>query len=647
MSIADEGSPAGRALLARVIHRLIQGTTRYLQHGRVLWRATRLWSGLTFGLAVLDAAARTVLMIAVGQFVGSVPAAVQAGLGTAATDQAWRWFTAVAVLLIMGSMVQSLLSVTSERCSAAYLAYVLDLVAEVGVQPRGIAQLDTPEFSGRLRAVLDGTRDWSFVMGVNSTWTVLTSRLAGVGAIVLLLPWRWWVPFVVAVSFLILSNVFMRWISLAFDQLLQTTGNERRRAGYLRGLMTRSQSAKEVRLFGLVDWLGEVYRTTWLGAMAGLWRARNRGLGPVLVACLGTAVMIGGALALVGVDVVAGTVSLAAAITLAQAILGLRMFGQLGNLSSSLARNTSVLHGLIELRRELNLPALTPVPQPAAGRAAKGNAATAAEVRLDGVSFGYPTRDTRAVDNVSLHIPAGQSIAIVGVNGAGKSTLIKLLCGLYAPDEGTIRVDQSDPAVDEDAGRRVAVIFQDFVRYHLSLRANVRLDAGTDDHEQGVLDRALRDAGGATLLDRLDHGWDTILSAEYEGGTDLSGGQWQRVALARALAAVAEGAGVLILDEPTAALDVRAEAALFDRFIEVTRGVTTILVSHRLSSVRHADRIVVLADPAEGGQGIVEDGSHDELIRLGGRYSRLFTLQASRFAQTEQLDSDETGPVIG
>jgi ABC-type multidrug transport system fused ATPase/permease subunit len=119
-----------------------------------------------------------------------------------------------------------------------------------------------------------------------------------------------------------------------------------------------------------------------------------------------------------------------------------------------------------------------------------------------------------------------------------------------------------------------------------------------------------------------------------DGGTDLSGGQWQRVALARALAAVAGGAGVLVLDEPTAALDVRAEAALFARFLEVTRGVTTILVSHRLSSVRHADRIVVLADPAEGGRGIVEDGSHDELMRLGGRYAEMFTLQAQRFAQS-------------
>ncbi|WP_246186768.1 ATP-binding cassette domain-containing protein [Microlunatus speluncae] len=305
-----------------------------------------------------------------------------------------------------------------------------------------------------------------------------------------------------------------------------------------------------------------------------------------------------------------------------------------------------MLIGLIELRRELGLPAVDRVPPPVGDRTANDAPVIAAEVRLTGVSFGYPTRDTRAVSNVTLHIPPGQSIAIVGVNGAGKSTLIKLLCGLYTPDEGTVLVDQADPAVEEDARRKVAVIFQDFVRYQLSLRDNVRLGAGTDDHDQELLDRALVDAGGATVLERLDHGWDTVLSAEYEGGTDLSGGQWQRVALARALAAVAGGAGVLILDEPTAALDVRAEAALFDRFLEVTRGVTTILVSHRLSSVRHADRIVVLGDPADSGQGIVEDGTHEELMRRGGRYSRLFSLQASRFAQTGRDASDDPGPVI-
>ena len=218
---------------------------------------------------------------------------------------------------------------------------------------------------------------------------------------------------------------------------------------------------------------------------------------------------------------------------------------------------------------------------------------------------------------------------MVGANGAGKSTLIKLLCGLHRPERGEVQVDGGDPGADDLLRRRVAVIFQEFVRYHLTLRENVAMamlgDHRPEDVERAV-PRALHDATGDQVLARVG-GWDTVLSGEYAGGTDLSGGQWQRVALARALAAIDAGAGVLVLDEPTAALDVRAEAELFDNFLTVTRGLTTILVSHRLSSVRHADRIVVL----DGGR-IVEDGTHEHLLAAGGGYARMFTLQAERFA---------------
>jgi len=230
---------------------------------------------------------------------------------------------------------------------------------------------------------------------------------------------------------------------------------------------------------------------------------------------------------------------------------------------------------------------------------------------------------------LTLEIEPGSSVAVVGANGAGKSTLIKLLCGLHRPDSGRVLVDGGDPGSDDRLRRRVAVIFQEFVRYHLTLRENVGMAMLGDHREEdvaAVVPRALHDATGDPVLARVG-GWDRVLSGEYAGGTDLSGGQWQRVALARALAAIDAGAGVLVLDEPTAALDVRAEAQLFDNFLTVTRGLTTILVSHRLSSVRHADRIVVL----DGGR-IVEDGTHDELVASGDRYARMFALQAERFA---------------
>lgn len=211
---------------------------------------------------------------------------------------------------------------------------------------------------------------------------------------------------------------------------------------------------------------------------------------------------------------------------------------------------------------------------------------------------------------------------------------MKLVCGLYLPDSGTVRLDGRDLGTTPSAARgRVGVIFQDFVRYELSLGDNVAFGARHLADDRAALEGAVRDAGAAHLLDALPAGWDTVLARGYENGTDLSGGQWQKVALARALAAVRGGAGLLILDEPTASLDVRAQAELFDRFLQLISGVTTILVSHRLSSVRHADRIVVLADGR-----VVEDGSHDQLMAAGGRYARMFRLQAERFAVTGDVD---------
>ena len=231
--------------------------------------------------------------------------------------------------------------------------------------------------------------------------------------------------------------------------------------------------------------------------------------------------------------------------------------------------------------------------------------------------------NVRCLDGFDLDVPAGSSIAIVGVNGAGKTTLAKLLCRLYDPVSGAIEVD-GVPLTDLEPHawrRRVTAVFQDYVRFELPLRANVAPGGAPDD----VIRAALADAGAADLA---GGDLDTILSKGYPGGTDLSGGQWQRVALARALCAVRMGAGVLLLDEPTAQLDVRGEAEIFDRILAATRDCTTILISHRFSTVRHADRICVL----EHGR-VVELGTHDELMAQGGRYRTMFDLQAQRFAE--------------
>jgi ABC-type multidrug transport system fused ATPase/permease subunit len=244
----------------------------------------------------------------------------------------------------------------------------------------------------------------------------------------------------------------------------------------------------------------------------------------------------------------------------------------------------------------------------------------AREIRLRDVSFAYPgTNSPPVLQHFDLTIPAGSSLAIVGQNGAGKTTIAKLLCRLYDPQSGAIEIDGIDLRDFNLATwrTRVTAVFQDFLRLELPLRENVAPGGAPDE----IVRAALQSAGGADLAEL-----DTVLARGYTGGTDLSGGQWQRVALARALAAVTLGAGVVLLDEPTAQLDVRGEAEIFDRLLAATRHCTTILISHRFSTVRHADRICVL----EQGR-VVELGTHDELMALGGRYRTMFDLQAQRF----------------
>jgi ATP-binding cassette subfamily B protein len=246
-----------------------------------------------------------------------------------------------------------------------------------------------------------------------------------------------------------------------------------------------------------------------------------------------------------------------------------------------------------------------------------------------GLTFSYPSSDRPAIVDVSIELRAGEVVALVGENGSGKTTLAKLLAGLYRPQRGVIRWDGHDVAEsDPDALRRsVAVIFQDFQHYHLSAADNIGLGrVEARDHRDGVIGAARR-VDADSFIAALPDGYETRLGPEFEAGVDLSVGQWQRLALARAFF---RDAPFVILDEPTAALDPRAEHDLFERIRELLEGKTVLLISHRFSSVRSADRIYVL----EAGR-IAAHGTHRELMDEGGLYAELFTLQAEAY----QLES--------
>lgn len=251
-------------------------------------------------------------------------------------------------------------------------------------------------------------------------------------------------------------------------------------------------------------------------------------------------------------------------------------------------------------------------------------------VRFEQVSFRYPDSERLVLDALDLEVVPGELLAVVGLNGAGKSTLIKLLAGLYTPSSGRITVDDTDLAGLNPAHwrSRIAVVFQDFVRYHLSAAENVALGYCWEPLERRLLQDAGREAGFEEVLGRLPNGWDTPLARTRAGGVDLSGGQWQQLVLARALYAVRRGARLLVLDEPTAHLDVRTEFDVFDRLASHREETSVVLISHRLSTVRQADRIVLLEEGRAA-----ESGTHDELIARGGRYAELFATQAERFRQ--------------
>jgi ATP-binding cassette subfamily B protein len=479
--------------------------------------------------------------------------------------------------------------------------------------PRTIGHVYTPAFN----AAAGAASSWETQAHPPSeaAWAIVyfvQNLIVAGGSAVLVTQFAWWAPIVLGVGFILLGRWGTR-LREGPDVARVRSDTALRRASYLRELVFEPGAGREARLFGLSGWLRDRSESNWRDGMQRVWAARAD---TWLLGILTIAVLVGSHLlvfALIAQAMLQGQVDVTHAALYIQGAAGLV--------------NLWMPWVLITLRESTAplalVDALPTAVAPAPGLAPREMPTKS--IRFRQMSFAYPGQRDLVFDALDLEIAAGESIAIVGPNGAGKTTLVKLLCGLLEPTSGTIEIDGTElQSLDRAAWQgRVAAIFQDFVRYPFSARDNVLLGRRAASDE--ALQRAVTRAGARDLITDLPQGFDTPLSREF-GGLDLSGGQWQRIALARALYAVERGAGVLILDEPTAQLDVRAEAELFDRFLDLTAGLTTILISHRFSSVRHAGRIVVL----EAGR-VVEDGSHTELMAAPTRYSELFNLQARHF----------------
>src|SRR6266511_3857902 len=502
-------------------------------------------------------------------------------------------------------------------------AWLNDRLATACVEPPGIGHLEDRKLIDDLTVARDfdlGMQGPPLSISMDFIAGGLIELLGGISSAVVLAAFHWWAEILLAGAWLS-THWLLRESGVWKDRNTEEVRAAQRDSDYAYRLAVDAPAAKELRLFGLAGWTIERFTARRVRLHELQYRAtklRERPvLGCLLIVVAANAVVFW-ALASAG----AGGMGIGRAVVFAQAAVGTSMiaFGGLNwALDGAAAPVAAVLRLDATMAAAGALPEATdPVPV---------EAHPAKEVRFRDVTFAYPSGGDPILEHFDLTIPAGSSLAIVGRNGAGKTTLAKLLCRLYDPQSGAIEVDGVDLRRLQLAGwrSRVTAVFQDFTRFELSLRENVAPAGAPDD----AVRAALAGAGAADLA-----GLDTVLARGYAGGTDLSGGQWQRVALARALCAVGLGAGVVLLDEPTAQLDVRGEAEIFDRILAATRECTTILISHRFSTVRHADRICVL----EHGR-VLELGTHTELMALGGRYRTMFDLQAQRFGATD----DEEG----
>jgi ATP-binding cassette, subfamily B, bacterial len=579
----------------------------------VLPRADRRLAFAWWAVLLLRGLLPAGFAIAVGELVG----AVQRGEGLGAP------LAVVGVVFVLLQVLHPIHQAISANLGSRVAAWLYDRLTEACVRPAGMGHLEDPKLASDLTVAREfdaGMTGPPMHINIEFMASGLVLVVAGLASAAVLFGYAWWAPFVLTGAWLS-THWLLRETAVWRDRNTEPVRKAQRHAEYAYRLAVDPPAAKELRLFGLAEWAMERFvgqRTLLHRLQYEATRLREKPLAWSLLLVATANVAIFWSLA-----AASGRLDLGQVVVFAQVAVGVSAIA-FGGMSWALDGASAPVAAVLRLEPAMGergaLAASRHPPPRAEGLPAR-------EIRFRDLTFAYPGSDRPVLEGFDLTIPAGSSLAIVGQNGAGKTTLAKLLCRLYDPPGGAIEVDGVDLRdLDTDAWRsRLTAVFQDFIRFELPLRDNVAPGGAPDD----AVVAALADAGASGLASL-----ETPLARGYEGGTELSGGQWQRVALARALCAVRLGAGLVLLDEPTAHLDVRGEAEIFDRILAATRKVTTILISHRFSTVRHADRICVL----EHGR-VVELGTHDELVSLGGRYRTMFDLQAQRFT----ADADEEG----
>jgi ATP-binding cassette, subfamily B, bacterial len=518
-------------------------------------------------------------------------------------------------LFIAMNTLAALGAVVSANLGARTGEYLYRRLERACLTPDGIAHMERPDLGSALSAARDfdlGITGAPLVISMPRIAKRLTATGAGLTYAAILSGFHLWSALLLAVAWLS-THVLLRKSSRWEQRFSEEVMLEQQLVRYTYDLMVEAAPAKEVRLFGLARWLGDTFRGRRLSLLDRAWAERPLRLPALSVSIVAVLVANAVVFATLARAATSGSIDLAQTITFVLAAIGTSLLGFdddyfLRASAQSISPGLQIIDAMQKSGR------ITSGLKRAAGL-------PAASIRFEDVHFTYPGSGKPVLRGLDLSIPAGSSVAIVGANGAGKTTVAKLLGRLYEPTGGRITVD-GVPVEDFELSSwraQLACVFQDFVRYDWSLRDNVA--AGADDE---LISSALKsaEADGIAELDQP--------MSRSQGGVALSGGQWQRIALARVLASIRRGARVIVLDEPTAQLDVRSEATLFDRLLQETRELTTILISHRLSTVRKVDLICVLEDGR-----VAEIGSHEELMRRAGPYRRMFEMQRARFAESE------------
>ncbi|MEV0614273.1 ABC transporter ATP-binding protein [Nonomuraea sp. NPDC050404] len=551
---------------------------------------------------------------------GSLPGSLFGSLFGAQASVVWP-LVAMAALLAVTEALEALAGALEQYLAGHVDARVMRRVRLLALAPAGMAHLEDPAFADEASRASDlgGGRIRSPGTAAVGQLRLVFRMLSAAGSAAVVATQFSVVLAVVVLALALTQRALLRrwWIGLA--EVADGREELRRRGEYWSEVASTGPAAKEIRLFGLAEWVVRRRTREVLAWARTIWEhrrgiLRQQWLTAVLAAASACLVLL-----FPGLAAVRGDLSLSALVTVlvaAGAVFGIAAMGH---------EAFDIEFGLGAVRA---LDRLTASHQPMTFSEAGHQFSAPPELRAESVGFRYPGAEHGVLGGLDLTVRPGEVLALVGHNGVGKTTLIKLLAGLYLPTTGRVLVDGQPLTAEKLAAwrRRVAVVFQDFNRYPLPAADNIAMAAPEHRDDLDGIRAAARRAGIHEVIEALPAGYDTPLTRDRSDGVDLSGGQWQRVAIARAVFAVGHGRDVLILDEPTAHLDVEAETRFYRQVVAEVPGTTVLLISHRLSTVRNADRIVLL----EAGR-VAEQGDHDDLLARDGAYARLFRLQAARF----------------